>query len=319
MSFSSAERASFGSRPRLLAGRSLSRPACAGRRRAARVPKEACFAFFGGGEVSGRYSSTLPDFRLLVWSYWKKHGRHDLPWRRTRDPYKILVSEIMLQQTQVSRVREKYPEFLEVFPDVRALAAASLSDVLRVWIGLGYNRRAKFLHEAAQEIVRVHGGRVPKDSAALRALPGVGEYTAAAVRAFAYGIPETLVETNIRTAITHHFFSAHRQKVHDADVRRIAKRLASAQRQRDWHAALMDYGAHLKANGVRMNQRSAHYTRQKAFKGSLREVRGAILRELHKKKPTLGTLSFAKSRVRLALTALARDGLIHKEGGRWHL
>lgn len=261
------------------------------------------------GEVSGGYPPDLKKFRSLVWKYWRREGRHTLPWRKTRDPYKILVSEVMLQQTQVSRVLEKYKSFVKRFPTARALARAPLTEVLKEWSGLGYNRRAKFLRDAACEIVEKHGGRVPKDGPALRVLPGVGEYTAAAIRVFAHNAPDVLVETNIRTAITHRFF-LDATRIHDASVHVIAEMLARGQKQREWHAALMDYGAHLKSSGVRLNKKSAHYTKQKTFKGSLREVRGAILRELYKKDPSFGALPFPKNRIRIALAALERDGLL---------
>src|SRR3989338_7324816 len=143
----------------------------------------------------------MKDFRSTVWKYWKEHGRHDLPWRLTHDPYRILVSEVMLQQTQVPRVIEKYKEFLKKFPTVRALAKASLSDVLKVWSGLGYNRRGKYLHDAAKEIVAVGNIR----EALASSLPGVGPYTRAAVRVFAFNEPDILIETNIRAAYIHHF------------------------------------------------------------------------------------------------------------------
>src|SRR3989344_3466370 len=146
-------------------------------------------------------------FRRKVWEYWKKNGRHDLPWRKTKDPYRILVSEMMLQQTQVPRVTEKYKEFLKKFPTVRALAKAPLSDVLKVWSGLGYNRRAKYLHDAAKQLMLFSRGRVFIASDELRKLPGIGPYTAAAVRVFAFNEPDILIETNIPAAYLHHFYA----------------------------------------------------------------------------------------------------------------
>ncbi len=142
-----------------------------------------------------------------MWKYWKQNGRHELAWRKTTDSYRILVSEVMLQQTQVPRVIEKYEEFLKKFPYVRTLAKAPLAEVLKVWSGLGYNRRGKYLHDAAKEIVGKYGGRVPRDAAALRALPGIGDYTASAMRVFAFNEPDVLIETNIRAAFIHNFFT----------------------------------------------------------------------------------------------------------------
>ena len=149
---------------------------------------------------------TPKKFKDTVWKYYREHGRSDLPWRKTTDPYRILVSEVMLQQTQVERVIPYYTRFLKKFPTVRALAKAPLSQVLIAWQGLGYNRRAKMLHEAAKEVVRGHGGLFPRTALELEKLPGVGPYTAHAVAAFAYNEDGICIETNIRTAVTHHFF-----------------------------------------------------------------------------------------------------------------
>src|SRR3989338_2815033 len=257
----------------------------------------------------------LRSFRVTVWKYWKEHGRHDLPWRKTKDPYRVIVSEVMLQQTQVPRVIEKYKEFLKKFPTARALAKASLSDVLKVWSGLGYNRRGKYLHDAAKQIVEV--GNIKKALASH--LPGVGPYTRAAVRVFAYNEPDILIETNIRTAFIHHFYASVLQKtsIADTEILPLAAKAAEGQDPREWHWALMDYGAYLKRTGVRNNSRSAHYTKQSKFEGSLRQVRGAILRELHKgpleAKPTGRRLGgFGRKHAEKALAGLARDGLIVK-------
>ena len=130
----------------------------------------------------------VKEFRDAVWRHYRKNGRHALPWRKTRDAYQILVSEIMLQQTQVERVVPLYKKFLKQFPKVRALAEAPLAAVLRAWQGLGYNRRAKFLHEAAKDVVLRHAGIVPREYEALIALSGIGTYTAAAVRALPQGL-----------------------------------------------------------------------------------------------------------------------------------
>lgn len=132
---------------------------------------------------------------LLAWH--RRNGRADLPWRDARSPYRTLVSEVMLQQTQVERVIPKFEAFMRRFPTIQALAAASAGDVLREWKGLGYNARALRLHAAAATIVREHGGRIPRRRSALRALPGIGEYTAAAIRAFAYGLDEIPVDVNV--------------------------------------------------------------------------------------------------------------------------
>jgi A/G-specific adenine glycosylase len=274
------------------------------------------------GDVRRRGS--VARFHALVWNYWKENGRHDLPWRKTNDPYRILVSEVMLQQTQVPRVIEKYEEFLKAFPNVRALAKAPLSDVLKIWSGLGYNRRAKYLHDAAKQVVAKQGGKVPRDFAALRALPGVGPYTASAVRVFAFNEPDILIETNIRTAYIHHFFKTRTSDVlvSDGRVHELANRASEGKDPREWHWALMDYGSHLKRSGIRNNHRSAHYTKQSKFDGSLRQVRGSILRELHacsRTEEEFTRLSLGKVKLKKALAGLVRDGLIKKEKGKWRI
>lgn len=225
---------------------------------------------------------------------------------------------MMLQQTQVLRVIPKYASFIKKFPSAKVLSKAPLSEVLKEWSGLGYNRRAKYLHEMARVVTEEHGGRFPKEYPSLRALPGVGQYTANAVRVFAYNEPEVLVETNVRTAVIHHFFSGTRT-VDDFEVEKIAAAAATQQDPRRWHSALFDYGAHLKASGVRNNSRSKHYTKQSRFKGSLREVRGAILRTLHNGPSSLPHVGVTISHMRKALEGLERDGLIRKEKGKWRI
>lgn len=271
---------------------------------------------------------SLKKFQMTVLRYYRLQGRHDLPWRKTRDPYRIMVSEVMLQQTQVSRVLEKYKSFLKKFPTVRALAKAPLSAVLKEWSGLGYNRRGKYLHDAAKTIVAKCGGKVPRDFAALRALPGMGPYTASAIRVFAFGLPDVLIETNIRTALIHHFFLSksdlHKKdtKVSDAQMITILHEMAALAGQvgsppsaswrsgpREWHYALMDYGAYLKRIGVKNNDRSKHYVKQSKFEGSLRQARGQILRDIADGKNT-----WKGERWEKALLSLERDGLITSEG-----
>lgn len=270
-------------------------------------------------------------FQSAVWEHYKAHGRHDLPWRKTRNPYRILVSEIMLQQTQVSRVLEKYKEFLKAFPTVQKLADAKLSEVLKVWSGLGYNRRGKYLHDAAKIIVRDYDGSVKK--ATEQRLPGVGPYTRAAVRVFAFNEPHTMIETNIRAVYIHHFASTIRGstprslgevgQIHDRDLIPLMEAAAAGQDPREWHWALMDYGSHLKKLHENPTRKSAHYGMQTKFKGSLRQVRGAILKLLN--DGMYGDLALSKQlsydagRVREALFALAKDGLVVAEKGSWRL
>lgn len=270
-----------------------------------------------------RQQMTPSRFRTLVLAHYKKHGRHDLPWRKTQDPYRILVSEIMLQQTQVERVIPYYERFLKVFPDAPVLARAPLSKVLTLWQGLGYNRRAKMLHEAAKVAIREYNGRVPKTVEKLRTLPGVGPYTAGAVAAFSGNADAVFIETNIRTAVTYHFFSD-QKTVTDAEVLAVLANALPKGRAREWYSALMDYGAHLKRSGVRINAKANGYTKQSVFKGSSREARGAILKALangSKEKQTLCTV-LGKDRavqVTAQLAALQKEGLIRNTGSRYRL
>ncbi|HUY62422.1 MAG TPA: A/G-specific adenine glycosylase [Candidatus Paceibacterota bacterium] len=267
--------------------------------------------------MSSTNSKAVSAFRRAVWTAYRTHGRHDLLWRRTRDPWRILVSEVMLQQTQVERVIPFYTRFVKRFPTAGALARVQLADALRAWQGLGYNRRAKQLHAAAKEIA-THG--MPRDAAALERLPGVGPYTARAVAAFAYNEDGIVLETNIRTAVIHHFFPR-RRTVSDAEIEAVLAICLSKRRARAWYSALMDYGARLKRFGVSHNAKSRHYAKQPAFKGSLREARGAILRALAQGSASArhltGLLGPARRpQLRIALAALAAEGLVARSRGR---
>lgn len=265
-----------------------------------------------------RRSAAIRTFRSMVRRYWKEQGRHNLPWRKTRDPYKILVSEIMLQQTQADRVIPYYKDFLRKFPTARHLARSHLATVLRMWSGLGYNRRAKYLRDAAVEIAEKHSGRVPRDYKSLRALPGVGDYIARAVRVFAFNEPDVLIETNIRTAFIHTFFTGN-ASVTDQELVTLLSKVTDTRKPREWHWALMDYGAHLKKNGVRNNRKSAHYIKQSKFEGSLRQVRGAILKALSRGEHIKGLRNPYIGRFDKALASLARDKLILHRGRKWRI
>jgi A/G-specific adenine glycosylase len=223
----------------------------------------------------------------------------------------------MLQQTQVPRVIEKYKSFIRKFPTARTLANASLADVLKEWSGLGYNRRAKYLRDAARVIVGQYKENVQE--ALKNPLPGVGPYTGAAVRTFAFNEPHTFIETNIRAAYIHFFYSSVLQKtrINDRALLPFIQKVAEGQDPRTWHWALMDYGAHLKRSGVRNNHRNAHYTKQSKFEGSLRQVRGAILQQLMKGNDGLKGMKGEKWEK--ALEGLAKDGLIKSRKGKWRI
>lgn len=280
-------------------------------------------------------------FRKVVWAQYKKYGRHTLPWRppslklqkgKEDDTlYRVLVSEIMLQQTQVERVIPFYTKFIKKFGTAKKLAAAPLADVLKAWQGLGYNRRAKMLQNAAKEL----SSRKVRTAEELEALPGVGPYTARAVAAFALNENVVFVETNIRTAIIHHFFNSAEgqkgmiyhtsaQKVSDTDIEEILEQALPKGRAREWYSALMDYGASLKRSGISHNAKSKTYVKQSKFSGSLREARGAILRALSFEPISpvqlvdlLGAERHAQ--MRTALRALFAEGLVKKEGENYTL
>jgi A/G-specific adenine glycosylase len=259
-------------------------------------------------------------FVKTVLDYYRRFGRHDLPWRQTTDPYHILVSEIMLQQTQVERVITKYQAFIARWPTVQTLADASLKDILVAWQGLGYNRRARFLHLCAQTVVREYGGVFPRTVAALNRLPGIGAYTAGAIMAFAYNSGVPLIETNVRTVFIHHFF-ARRETVTDQEILRLVEKTLPRDNPRAWYAALMDYGTYLKRTVPPVHRKSRTYKKQTAFKGSLRAVRGAVLRLLT--ATTYSTIpklieatGETRERVVEALEGLKGDGLIRVSGSR---
>lgn len=257
-------------------------------------------------------------FQSTVWAYYKEYGRHVLPWRKTSNPYRILVSEVMLQQTQVHRVIPMYAAFMRRYPTVYKLAAAPLSEVLQAWQGLGYNRRAKMLQQAARAIVEECDGIFPDTIEGLERLPGVGPYTARAVVAFAFNKDVVFIETNIRTAIIHHFFPK-KKKVSDAEIEKILIQVFSKGKSRAWYSALMDYGAYLKRSGISHNTRSRAYVKQSKFSGSLREVRGAILRALAEGARTREHLVrlfdiSRQAQIGEALSALQAEGMIQKRG-----
>lgn len=219
---------------------------------------------------------------------------------------------MMLQQTQVLRVIPKYEAFLKEFPTAKSLAHAQLIDVLKNWSGLGYNRRAKYLHDAAKNIVSRHGRDFPKHDDELRALPGIGDYTAKAIRVFAYDEPEVLIETNIRTVFLHHFFPRSK-KVEDATLIPLIASTLKGQDPRTFYSALMDYGSHLKLLHPNPSRRSKHYVRQSKFEGSVRQVRGEILRALARETSLKEIARKFGEKYIYAFQSLVRDGLIHSQ------
>jgi A/G-specific adenine glycosylase len=272
-------------------------------------------------ERHGLAPRTVKAFRKLVYDAHRKGSRDDLPWRLTRDPYRIMVSEIMLQQTQVARVRTKYEEFLTAFPNVAALAGASLQEVLAVWQGLGYNRRGMALKRAAEGIMERFGGVVPGTAEELQTLPGIGPYTAGAIGAFACNRPEVFIETNIRTVYLHLLFHD-RQGVTDREILPLVEATLDRDQPREWYYALMDYGVMIKQATANPGRRSAHHTRQSPFKGSNREVRSRILSAIlatgaATEQTLVVTLDGDEVRVMKNLADLEREGFLVRQGKQY--
>lgn len=264
------------------------------------------------------------EFEGVVWGHYYKHGRHDLPWRKTNDVYLILVSEMMLQQTQVDRVIPKYQAFIKKFPTLKRLAKASVGEVLEVWLGLGYNRRAKYLWQTARCVNNELLGKWPGDELSLRKLPGIGPYTASAIMAFTKNEPVALIETNVRQVFIHHFFSSSKQ-VTDEEILELVKQTLPLNRTREWYWALMDYGAYLKQIHGNVTQKSNRYTKQSNFHGSNRQIRGALIRVLTTAqsltyKEILGRLSGIDAwRVAKQLAQLKKEEMIVDEKGVYRL
>ncbi|HPI92092.1 MAG TPA: A/G-specific adenine glycosylase [Deltaproteobacteria bacterium] len=261
-------------------------------------------------------------FIKVILGHHASHGR-SLPWREDITPYRVLVSEFMLQQTQVERVLGKYSLFLQRFPDIHILAEASLRDILDLWQGLGYNRRAMNMWKTAQRVVDEHQGELPDAQDELVRLPGIGPATAGAIMAFAFNKPVVFIETNIRRVFIHSFFQD-RTGVRDRELMPLVEATLDRNNPRRWYYALMDYGAMLGRQLPNPNLRSAHYTRQTPFEGSDRQVRGRILRGLLENgtlqaKNLSSHLEIDLDRLGRILSGLEKDGLVVREGKGYYL
>ncbi|NTV21614.1 MAG: Fe-S cluster assembly protein HesB [Chlorobium limicola] len=213
-------------------------------------------------------------FRRKIFAFYGD-SRRSFPWRETRDRYAVMVSEIMLQQTQADRVVPKFTAWMGRFPDVAALASAPLRDVLALWSGLGYNSRGQRLQSCARMVTERFGGVVPAAPAELKTLPGIGDYTCRSIPVFADNLDVAAVDTNIRRIIIHEF--ALPEETSKRSIQIAAEQLLPPGRSRDWHNALMDYGSLCltsRITGIRP------LTKQSKFRGSKRWYRGMIMKEL---------------------------------------
>lgn len=262
-------------------------------------------------------SQVVSAFRSAVYAHHRDNPR-PMPWRVTDDPYRILVSEIMLQQTQVERVKLKYAQFLAAFPTVQSLADATLAEVLQIWQGLGYNRRAIALKRCAEAIMTDHGGQFPASIAVLEDLPGIGPYTARAVAAFAGGVAEAMIETNIRTVFIHFFFHDNPQ-VSDRQIMPLVAATLDHTNVREWYYALMDCGVLLKQRYPNPGRRSSAHTRQSRFEGSNRQQRSRLLKEIMRQpgitaRQLQSVLTADQAVVQQNLATLQREGFLELTG-----
>ena len=304
--------------------------------------------------MNGKDFITNKNFRNIIWSFYSKNKRSDLPWRKKITPYRIWVSEIMLQQTQVDRVIPFFNTWMKLFPTIKKLAQAPQSEILRAWKGLGYNSRALRMKNTAQIICEKYHGKFPKIYDELLKLPGIGPYTAGAIMAFAYDKSVVMIETNIRRVFIHHFHpsplrgaplrrgalefvpplrrgGAEGGGVHDRDILELIKKTLPKENFREWYWALMDYGSYLGKTILNPNKKSKHYVVQKKFKGSDREIRGAILgflleqhtmtknKLLKKLREKIKNLPGDPERFLGVLEDLEHEGFLHVHGNRVQL
>lgn len=249
-----------------------------------------------------------------ILKHYRVHGRHNLVWRKNITPYGVLVSEVMLQQTQVARVIDKFKLWMKKYPNLSTLRKSNLKDVLILWQGLGYQRRAKALYSISKKCLRL-----PKTFDELLTLDGVGRYTASAVMAFAYNtFSYPVLETNIRTALIEEFHQGETE-IYDGLLYDDLFRLENNKNvqkigARVWYSALMDYGAYLKQNKVSHNVKSKHHTLQSPYKGSHRELRAKVLFAI-----THGELLPVDVRLEKVLEQLIAEGYVIFKDGTYHV
>ena len=273
-------------------------------------------------ETHGICKETLELFCSQIYTFYRDRGR-EFSWRSELSPYRVLVSEIMLQQTQTGRVEEKFTIFMDQFPDFKALAEAPFSEVLRFWKGLGYNRRAKYLHDIARLVVDKFDSVLPDDPEVLVSFPGIGKATAASISVFAFNQPHAFIETNIRTVFIHFFFSD-RSAVPDVEIMHLVEQTIDRDNPREWYYALMDYGVMLKKTVGNLSRKSSGYRKQSRFEGSDRQLRGRILDLLlqHRRldaSTAAVLLEHSEGRITPLLEGLAAEGLVVEENGNFRI
>lgn len=266
---------------------------------------------------TGICRESLARFRTIILHHYLHH-RRTFSWREEISPYRVLVSEVMLQQTQAGRVASVFDHFIAAFPEFRYLADAPFARVLALWKGLGYNRRARYLQETAAQVIDEYDGVLPDDPDLLVGFPGIGPATAASIYVFAFNRPRAFIETNIRTVFLHFFFPDETE-VHDRRIMPLVERTLDSEHPRDWYYALMDYGVLLKRIVGNAGRRSSHYHRQSPFAGSDRQLRGRILQVLLDRRLVEATalasvLGEPAARVDRLVAALCDEGLVVRDG-----
>ncbi len=265
---------------------------------------------------------SISDFQRTIWDFYKQNKRTFL-WREQINPYYVVVSEIMLQQTQTHRVIDKFKNWIDLFPDFLSLSQAPLHQVITAWQGLGYNRRALALQKIAQKVIAEYECQLPQSPEILQTFPGIGKATAGSICAFAFGMPTTFIETNIR-AVFIHFFFKDQGAVTDAQLEPLVAASVDANDPRQWYYALMDYGVMLKKEFKNPSRKSAHHAKQTKFEGSFRQIRGAILKLLAHNVVVDGAdfydqIPRQRRDIDKALDQLMREGFIKEANGRFFI
>lgn len=264
----------------------------------------------------------LQSFKERVYDYYNTNKRL-FQWRNTDNPYYVVISEIMLQQTQTHRVVEKFDQWISEFPTLESLAKAPQDKVIATWQGLGYNRRALALKQLAERIVQEYNGKIPNDPDILVTFKGIGPYTAASICAFAFNRATVFIETNIRAVYIHEFFPEEKE-VHDKQLMPLIERTLDKTEPREWYYALMDYGVMLKKTLINPSRKSAHHTKQSKFEGSDRQVRGAILKLLISDRSLseqdfIQSIARDESKIKQILLSLEQEGFIRYNKGYYYL